>query len=242
MTVHLLSLLLLAFAVSLDGFGVGVTYGLRHIRIPVISVLIIAVFSGFVIWLSMQAGTVLTGFLSPAAAQLLGALILIGIGTWALAQFWRSRKREQERGHETGQDGDDRNDFDYRSEGQLLGSNPSLASVSTIWRIELRRLGLVIHILRAPQAADVDRSGIISASEAVLLGCALSLDAFGAGLGAAMIGYSPLMTAILIAFASGLFLLSGLRIGLKYADWQGMKALSVLPGLILILMGITRLL
>ena len=75
--------------------------------------------------------------------------------------------------------------------------------------IELKRIGIVIQILRTPQMADVDRSGIISASEALLLGIALSLDSFGAGLGAAMIGFSPLLTALVISTASGVF-----------PDWQ----------------------
>ena len=57
---HAASLILLAFAVSLDGFGVGVTYGLRRIRIPVLSVVIIALCSGIVVWVSMQIGTLLT--------------------------------------------------------------------------------------------------------------------------------------------------------------------------------------
>ena len=60
MLAHMVSLLALALAVSLDGFGVGVTYGLRGIRIPLASIAIIAVCSGAVIWLSMLAG----GFLS----------------------------------------------------------------------------------------------------------------------------------------------------------------------------------
>lgn len=42
----LFSLLLLAFALSLDGFGVGITYGLRKMKIPLLSVLIISLCSG----------------------------------------------------------------------------------------------------------------------------------------------------------------------------------------------------
>jgi putative Mn2+ efflux pump MntP len=41
-----ISLLILAFAVSLDGFGVGVMYGLRKIRIPLVSIGIISLWSG----------------------------------------------------------------------------------------------------------------------------------------------------------------------------------------------------
>src|SRR5699024_12801019 len=54
-------------------------------------------------------------------------------------------------------------------------------------------------ILTRPDQADVDQSGSISISEAVILGIALALDAFGAGIGASIIGYSPILTTILIS-------------------------------------------
>jgi putative sporulation protein YtaF len=99
----------------------------------------------------------------------------------------------------------------------------------------------VIQILRTPTIADVDKSGNISVSEAMLLGLALSLDSFGAGIGAALIGFSPLLTASVIAVASGTFIAVGLRIGLLYAEMSWMKKLSVLPGCVL-KMGIMKLL
>ena len=40
------SVLLLALAVSLDSFGAGLNYGLRNIKIPIGSILIIALCSG----------------------------------------------------------------------------------------------------------------------------------------------------------------------------------------------------
>jgi putative sporulation protein YtaF len=95
--------------------------------------------------------------------------------------------------------------------------------------------------LRTPSIADVDKSGNISASEATLLGLALSLDAFGAGIGAALIGYAPIVTSTVIAFASGTFIAIGLRIGFLYAEMNWMKKLSIVPGCVLILMGIMKL-
>ena len=41
-------------------------------------------------------------------------------------------------------------------------------------------------------SADIDKSGVINGIEAVLLGFALSIDAFGAGIGAAILGFSPI--------------------------------------------------
>lgn len=243
MLAHFVSLVMLACAVSLDGFGVGVTYGLRKIRIPVLSILIIACCSGLVIGISMIAGQWLSGYLSPKAGQFIGAFILIGIGLFAIIQFVRRTSEETEQKQANGQqqvkDGPG-------ADGDVQDSSPAIDEQQTlsptmVMIVELKRLGIVIHILRKPQAADIDRSGTISASEALLLGCALSLDAFGAGLGAALLGFSPLWTSLLIAAASGSFLMIGLRVGFRFATSERMRALSLLPGLILVLMGILKL-
>ncbi|MWC28544.1 sporulation membrane protein YtaF [Paenibacillus sp. MMS18-CY102] len=226
MFAHFASLLLLSCAVSLDGFGVGVTYGLRRIRIPIISILIIAACSGIIIWLSMAVGGWMTAYLSPVVARMIGASILIVIGIWALMQLRREKGRSQESVDE---------------QEQLQDEQVELTpSENTLIRFELKRLGIVIQILRKPQVADVDRSGSISSSEAVLLGVALSFDAFGAGLGAALIGLSPGVTSVAISLSSAIFLLAGMRVGLRYAGLQGMQFLSAVPGMMLIVIGIIK--
>ncbi|MBD2871579.1 MntP/YtaF family protein [Paenibacillus arenilitoris] len=236
MFAHVASLLVLAFAVSLDGFGVGVTYGLRRIRIPLLSVLIIACCSGLVIYASMQVGGWLTGFLSEFAARLIGACVLILIGGWALFQLKRGKQSPEEgEGEGVRQGGTVARISAKSGHGELAGA-------ALIVMVELKRLGLVIQILRTPQAADVDKSGTISASEAVMLGVALSLDAFGAGLGAAMLGLPALPTALAIAAASAMFLVGGIRFGFRFSAWRGMQTLSLLPGILLIAMGIMKLL
>jgi putative sporulation protein YtaF len=214
-----ISLLLLAFAVSLDGFGVGVMYGLRKIRIPLLSIAILSLWSGIIIFGSMQIGVWMSSLMSVAVAKRIGAVILIGIGIWALIQMLQQKQQEPE-------------------ELPKVTMEPSLKK---ILYIELKRFGLVIQILRTPSIADVDKSGNISASEATLLGLALSLDAFGAGIGAALIGYAPILTSTVIAFASGTFIAIGLRIGFHYAEMNWMKKLSIVPGCVLILMGIMKL-
>lgn len=219
------SMVLLSFAVSLDGFGVGLTYGVRKIRIPVSSILIISACSGLIILLSMMVGVALTSWMSPHGASTVGAVILIGIGAWALVQFLRSGEPAES------------------AEGQTI--SPAVpereSSHKPVLTLELRVFGIMIQILRTPSAADVDRSGIISAGEAFLLGTALSLDAFGAGIGAALVGFPPVPTAMLIAASSGFFLWMGTRVGFWAAGWRWVRRLSMLPGIILITMGIFKL-
>lgn len=229
---HVFSLLVLALAVSLDGFGVGAMYGLRKIRIPVLSVLIIGLMSGFVIFVSMQIGVAASAFLSPQVAQVAGAVILIGIGCWAVYQMM-SREKSEVR---------DSPAASGNLSGEEAVSDAGEPGVQAkVVSIELKRLGLVIQILRTPAAADMDRSGSISAQEAAWLGLALSLDAFGAGIGAAFIGYTPWVTSAVIAVSCGSFIYCGLKVGFRFSNVQWIKRLSVLPGCILILMGFLKL-
>ncbi|WP_269056132.1 manganese efflux pump [Paenibacillus tundrae] len=254
---HFISLLALALALSLDGFGVGITYGLRRTKIPLLSIVVISICSGLVIALSMQVGVLLSHVVSPDVASIVGAVILIGIGAWSLLQLIRKRGKEQlETDNGVGEGagaGTIRSSTQSSPEAQSKGRNQVLAlelepSASggslerMVFTLELRKLGVVIQILRSPSKADMDNSGSISVQEAMWLGIALSLDAFGAGLGAALLGFPTLWTALVIALFSGAFLSLGMKVGLRFAALRWMRRLSVLPALLLMFMGIMKLL
>jgi putative sporulation protein YtaF len=87
----LFSLIVLAFAVSLDSFGAGLTYGLRKIRIPFRSIAIITLCSAAMIVISMTLGQGLMSFLPASVENRLGPIILIGVGGWALWQVMQER-------------------------------------------------------------------------------------------------------------------------------------------------------
>ncbi|UPK45861.1 manganese efflux pump [Paenibacillus pabuli] len=260
---HFISLLALALALSLDGFGVGITYGLRRTKIPLLSIVVISICSGLVIALSMQVGVLLSHVVSPDVASIVGAVILIGIGAWSLLQLIRKRGKEQQEtdngvsdrtvAAEGSESGPILSGTQASHEAQSKGRNQVLAlelepSASggslerMVFTLELRKLGVVIQILRSPSKADMDNSGSISVQEAMWLGIALSLDAFGAGLGAALLGFPTLWTALVIALFSGAFLSLGMKVGLRFAALRWMKRLSVLPALLLMIMGIMKLL
>lgn len=210
-----LSLLILALAVSLDGFAAGTTYGLRKIKIPLRSILIIAACSGVMILLSMGLGEWINNFMTPALAHRIGPAILIAVGCWTVFHLMVQKREE--------------NHADSREARQIL-------------LFEIKTLGLMVQILKTPTVADVDGSGTISPLEAGLLGAALSFDAFGAGVGAALVGFSPVWTALLIAGMSSLFLRAGMRFGFQFSDARWVKRLSFVPGVILILIGIVKIL
>ncbi len=92
---QLFSLLLLAFALSLDSFSVGFTYGLRKMVMPIKSVLIIATCSAISLIFAVSIGHGLEKVLPPMITARLGGIIMIALGAWVLYQFFQTRKRER---------------------------------------------------------------------------------------------------------------------------------------------------
>ncbi|OIK12200.1 sporulation membrane protein YtaF [Bacillus sp. MUM 116] len=73
-------------------------------------------------------------------------------------------------------------------------------------------------ILRNPEAADVDKSGEIGWGEAIILGIALSANALTNGLGAGLLGLSPLAISLTAAIGSIVSVWAGVNLGSKLAD------------------------
>lgn len=205
------SLILLAFAVSLDSFSVGFTYGLRKMRIPFKSILVIACCSALSLIGAMAVGQIIEVFLTPEIAERIGGIVLILLGGWILYQFFRPEKSKEMLPHE-----------------------------KIIVNFEIKSLGIVINILKKPMSADFDKSGTITGIEALMLGFALSLDAFGAGIGAAMLGFSPFLLALTVAIMSSLFVSLGMRIGTILSKSHVIQKFSFIPGIILIFIGIWK--
>ena len=212
-----LSLFLLALAVSLDSFSVGFTYGLRQMKIPFRSVLLIACCSAVTLLLAMLVGKGITVIVGPQFAESIGGSVLIILGMWALYQVWRSGKEQH---------------------GET--TNSAILHDQTLVKLEIRSLGLVIHILRRPMAADIDGSGTITGLEALLLGVALSLDAFGAGIGASMLGLPPWGLAATVAVMSSLFVVGGIVVGKRLSHAQWVNRCTILPGIVLIMLGLWK--
>lgn len=214
-------LILLTIAVSLDSFGVGVTYGMRRIRVPFLALLIIVLCSGMMVLLSMTLGALLGSMITPTFAEILGGLILIGIGLFSLINIMRSKK-------------------ELANTPNIIEQKPVITKSvqQKVWILEIKKLGILITVLKKPQDADLDHSGTISAKEAFLLGFALALDAFGAGIGAAMIGYSPLLTALLVSIMSGLFVTLGIKSGYFLSKRKWMQKMAFLPPCLLIMLGL----
>lgn len=196
---------LLVIAVSIDGLGVGVSYGIQKTRVPLPAIFIIMLCSGLTVLLAMTLGDAIKTFLSPIVSEKIGGVILILLGLFTLVNLIRAKNNK-----------------------------PSEQENTTV-------LTDMKTVLSSPIQADLDKSGIISASEAALLGIALALDAFGAGIAASFLHYSAIVTAVLIALMSGAFLFIGLKLGLILSNHKKMQHFSFLPSLLLISIGILNL-
>ena len=214
--------LLMAVALSLDGLGVGLAYGLRRIRLPLSSLIVIALCTVFAMGISMLLGSWVTLWLRFIPARSLGALILLGLGFFQLARAIWNRNQET-----------------------FPEAVPAIAVVfpktipEPVFKFQLNFLGLVIQVLKTPHIADVDGSGGISLRESLLLGSALAMDAFASGIGAAMAGMTLSVIGI-VALTQIMMLRIGQQMAGKIPENWTAKA-EYLPGAVLILVGLGKL-
>lgn len=209
-----MSVILLAMAISIDGFTVGITYGLRGIKIGLIPLLIISGISSISIYLSSCLGEGIAAYLDEKTARYFGSIILIFIGIWLVYSVFLNYNNKKR---------------DLLEQEEVI-----------IFSIRVKVLGIIIKILKDPKEADLDKSGSINIPEAFFLGLALALDALGAGLGAGMSGISGIIIPIII----GLVSFSFVSIGFLFASKLGNilpDRFEMIPGFIIILLGIIKL-
>lgn len=206
----LLMTLLFALAVSMDGFGVGLTYGFRKIKVPLKSMAIIFLVSAVMISISMGFGQLITSFIPTSLTLMLSALLLMTLGCWILFKSWIERKKG------------------------------GIKEEVMVFKWSIPSLGIAIQILCEPDLADADASGIISTWEAFYLGIALALDAFGAGLALSMAGFSIALTMLTVGICQCIMLFIGIHFGKIGVSEYISGKVAYIPGVILILLGIWK--
>ncbi len=212
---ELLSYILFALALNLDSFGAGMAYGARQIKVPLLSLLIISLISVAAIIISMLGGQIFLSFIAAGLAHRLGGILLIIIGLWVLYQTRRS--------------------------GQAAASDTQKEnSDNKMIKIHIRPLGLIVQILREPARADLDSSGVISPGEALVLGMALAMDALGAGFAVSMLGLSIVLTSLVVGLGHFFLTYLGLQAGRTITHRGIGRHLAILPGFILITLGMFK--
>ncbi|WP_026695714.1 sporulation membrane protein YtaF [Peribacillus kribbensis] len=221
MFVELLFIIILGISLSFDSLAVGFSYGLKGISIPLPSLYLIGSITAAAFFLSMLIGQTLSHYISSETTTISGGIILIFLGSAALLKFLKQQ------GSET-----------------ILKNNQLKSRAFTENQRKILKffnIKIVIEILRKPEKADIDNSGTISLSESIMLGFALSLDAMGVGVGAAFQGYPLFLTPLIVALISGCVLLMGAKLGRTFQNIKWMKKLEFLPGCVLIVLGVSKL-
>jgi putative sporulation protein YtaF len=92
---HWISILFIAFASNLDNLGIGISFGIRSTKIPILSNAMIAGITMAGTYLSMEMGLFISGYISDNAANLIGATLIIMIGMWTIMSSLRNKSKEQ---------------------------------------------------------------------------------------------------------------------------------------------------
>lgn len=222
-----LALLLVSLAISMDSVSVGLTYGLRNMRMPFLSLVVVSGCSFAVVYGVMLVGSSLTEWLTPEIGKYIGAAVLILMGLFTLWRLIATRS------------GTEAQESAAASNAIVAGEKQE-EQEPIVLLSQFRIFGVMIQILKDPSKADADRSGHIMGWEAVMLGLALSLDAFGAGISLTFLGYSPLLVALCIAVMSALLLVVGIALGRRAGKSSWLTRLTWLPPILLICIGVAK--
>lgn len=225
--------LFLTVAVSVDSLGVGITYGLRQIRFAPWSLIVVGLCTLGMMGSAMILGRLFHHLIPQNLGSIVGGLILIGIGIWHTWRYLKEAKADKK-------DIEEATPEEASSTLPTASNNANERAPNILTAFRLPYLGIMIQILQDPMQADADASSSIEAREALLLGLALGMDAFGAGFGAAVAGFSYFMVP-LVAAASVLFLVLGCTLG----HWRVLQSAGqnfvFLPGMLLMGLGLLQL-
>lgn len=207
---HILSILLFVISASLDNLVVGIAYGIKKLKISLLSNLLIAFISCAGTFLSMSVGKFIGYFISPDIANIMGSIILIVLGLWFIVNSLKKRRIKKE-------------DF--------VMENPQKKQV----KIDYYNCG---ELLESPEKADIDNSGNIDLKEAFALGLALALNNMGLGIGASISGLSLTLTSLITFVFSFLTIPVGYYIGKRFLSEVLESNADMISGIIIILLAL----
>lgn len=215
----LLSALSLAISVSIDSLGIGITYGLRNTKVSTIAKFVLFLISLFITTISIYLGNVISHFLPSVITKLIGVILLVSMGCFIIYEAIRKKNSSE--------------DYNICYENNYPKTH----------QIFIKSLGITIKIIRNPIYSDLDNSKLIDAKEAFYLGLALSIDSMCVGIGSSIIGLGSLSFPFFASIFQLIFLSIGIVLGKKVISSSKIpeNTWSILSGLLLILIGISRL-
>lgn len=206
--------LLLAVSVSMDALGMGISYGIRKIKVPFLSRLMICGISILITGAAVFLGGAVLSLLHPGAAKLIGAGMLALLGCFIILQAFAGEKSEKKK------------------------------KCGTLKSIFIKPLGVTIQIVRDPIFCDFDKSNRIDVFEAVYLGVALSIDSFGVGVSSAVSGLNSMVIPLAAGVCQLCMLYAGEFFGARLEKHRrgSAKLWNVISGVLLLVIAVLRLL
>ncbi len=233
---QLLPSLLFGISASLDALLVGISYGLRGVRIRAWQNLVISSVALLGTCLSACAGRQLLPLLPAPLADSAGSIILILLGTYyagkpllpLLSSLFLKRR--------TKRDGTRKEELppELRTV-ELSRAEPSEAAA------ELSPVKAPGAAAELPTAEPSEAAAKLPACEALILSLTLSLNNIGIGLSASMAGLHLLPAAVMTFGCSALFLLSGNQLGRSPFLRMIGSAADPISGLLLVGLGLIQL-
>lgn len=217
----ILSGILLAISLSMDALGIGVSYGLRGKKVPLLPKVIISLISLAFTAAAIGIGNIIVLFLPDQLAKLIGSGMLGVLGVMIIIQALSKKEGEVEPEPE--------------------GQRPQ----RKIWKIALKPLGLTIKIIRNEiygNGSKAYSAAIMGIRESLYMGVALSIDSFGAGISSAVSGINNFFVPVMVGLCQFIFLSLGIFCGQKLTAIKKAdpKIFMLLSGAILVVLAIIR--
>ncbi|MBO8435069.1 MAG: manganese efflux pump, partial [Tyzzerella sp.] len=89
-----LSVLIIAISLSIDALGIGISYGVREIKIPLISKAIISLQSFLIMTISLFLGNIIFDLIPSYLGKYIGVIILFGMGIFMIVQPYLPKKEK----------------------------------------------------------------------------------------------------------------------------------------------------
>ena len=211
----ILNIILLAISLSIDAFGIGISYSIRRVSIPIFSKIIISVISIIMTGISFVIGNTILLFVNENVAKFIGCFMLVILGIWTIIQGFKSNDEAKEE----------------------VQKNKTLSFF-------IKPLNLTVQIIKHPRKFDLDNSKHIDVLESLYLGVSLSIDSLVVGISYAVAGGSSYLIPLYVGIAQFIFLSLGELLGKKIASIKNVdsRVFVVISGSILILLSIVRML
>ena len=219
----LLSSLIVGISSSIDSLGIGITYGIKKVRLSNLANVILFCISITISTISLLFGNFIAELLPDNIVTALGGLLIIFIGVFMTMQALKGK-----------------NESEKQPNNDLIDNPPDEEKIYSFF---IKCFGITVQVIKNPNYSDFDNSKKIDSREALFLGIALSLDSFGIVIGSAVAGICSIFLPIFVSLFQILFLKLGNYIGRKISsnNFFPDNSWSVISGILLIVIGVVKL-